>query len=69
MRNDVIREILKDPEIQDKYNIKSDQVDKITTSAPYPNKLVEVLAMIINENDNHLTSQQIYNRIKRVHNI
>ena len=50
-----------------KYKIK--EVDKITTNAPYHNKLVEVLSVIINENDNNLSDSQIYKKIKNIHNI
>ncbi|WPR72347.1 hypothetical protein SLW70_04185 [Flavobacterium sp. NG2] len=66
-RNKVLKEILADEELCKKYNIKD--VDKLTTNAPYYNKLVEVLSVIINENDNNLSDSQIYKKIKNIHNI
>jgi len=68
-RNDILKEILSDPEIMGKYNIKKKDLDELTTNAPYSKKIVEVLSVIINENDNHLTSSMIYKKIKKVHNI
>lgn len=66
-RNKVLKEILADKELCLKYNIK--EVDNLTTNAPYYNKLVEVLSVIINENDNNLSDSQIYKKIKNIHNI
>ncbi len=68
-RNNILREILSDPEIMEKYNIKKDALDKLTTNAPYSKKIVEVLSVIINENDNHLNNSMIYKKIKKIHNI
>lgn len=66
-RNQVLREILADKELCDRYKIKD--VNTLTTSPPYHNKLVEVLSVIINENDNNLSDSQIYKKIKNIHNI
>jgi hypothetical protein len=66
-RNQVLKEILADIELCEKYNIN--EVDKLTTNAPYNNKLVEVLSVIINENDNNLGASMIYRKIKNIHNI
>ena len=66
-RNQVLKEILADKELCKKYKIT--EVDKLTTNAPYYNKLVEVLSVIINENDNNLSDSQIYKKIKNIHNI
>ncbi|GGF14259.1 hypothetical protein [Flavobacterium limi] len=66
-RNQVLREILSDEELCKKYNIKD--VEKLTTNAPYFNKTIEVLSVIINENDNNLSDSQIYKKIKNIHNI
>jgi hypothetical protein len=68
-RNDILREILSDSEIMDKYNINHDALKKLTTHAPYTKKIIEVLSVIINENDNHLNSSMIYKKIKKIHNI
>tara|TARA_R110002072_G_scaffold7503_2_gene40984 strand:- start:779896 stop:780108 length:213 start_codon:yes stop_codon:yes gene_type:complete len=68
-RNQILREILSDPEITEKYNIKKSELDSLTTSPPYHEKIVEVLSVIINENDNHLNSSMIYKKLKNIHNI
>lgn len=66
-RNQVLREILADNELCEKYKIKD--VSSLTSNPPYNNKLVEVLSVIINENDNNLSDSQIYKKIKNIHNI
>lgn len=66
-RNKVLKEILSDVELCKKYKIK--QADSLTTNAPYDNKLIHVLSIIINENDNNLSDSQIYKKIKNIHNI
>lgn len=68
-RNNILKEILSDPEIMKKYDIKEGSLTKLTTNAPYSKKIVEVLSVIINENDNHLNNSMIYKKIKKIHNI
>ncbi|CAM1341660.1 hypothetical protein [Tenacibaculum aestuarii] len=68
-RNDILKEILSDPDLMEKYDIKEKDLKELTTSAPYNKKVIEVLSVIINENDNHLNSSMIYKKIKKVHNI
>lgn len=68
-RNEILKEILSDSEIMEKYNIKKNELDELTTHAPYTKKIVEVLSVIINENDNHLNSSMIYKKLKKIHNI
>mgnify|MGYP003626598149 CR=1 FL=1 len=66
-RNQVLREILSNKEICKKHKVSG--VEKLTTNPPYYNKLVEVLSVIINENDNNLSDTQIYKKLKNIHNI
>ncbi|WP_299313268.1 hypothetical protein [uncultured Aquimarina sp.] len=68
-RNDILKEILSDPDLMEKYDIQEKDLKELTTSPPYNKKIVEVLAVIINENDNHLNSSMIYKKIKKAHNI
>lgn len=68
-RNQILREILSDEEIMDKYNIKEKELNSLTTNAPFYKKIVEILSVVINENDNHLNSSMIYKKLKNVHNI
>jgi hypothetical protein len=66
-RNQVLREILSDKELCEKYKIKD--ISEYATNKNPNNKLVEVLSVIINENDNNLSDTQIYKKIKNIHNI
>lgn len=68
-RNRILKEILSDPELMEKYSIKEEELNTLKTNAPYSKKIVEVLSVIINENDNHLNSSMIYKKLKNVHNI
>lgn len=68
-RNDILREILSEPELMEKYKISSTELKKISTSPPYRNKIIEVLATIINDDDNNLSSNQIYKKIKNIHKL
>jgi hypothetical protein len=68
-RNNILKEILSDPVIMKKYDINLESLNMLTTNAPYSKKIVEVLSVIINENDNHLNTSMIYKKIKKIHNI
>ena len=68
-RKQILREILSDPEIMEKYNIKKNELETLTANAPYYKKIIEVLSVIINENDNHLNTSMIYKKLKKIHNI
>jgi hypothetical protein len=66
-RNQVLREILSDKDLCEKYKIRD--ISEYSTNKEPNNKLVEVLSVIINENDNNLSDSQIYKKIKNIHNI
>ncbi len=68
-RSRILREILSDSELMEKYKIKETDLEKLTANAPYSKKIVEVLSVIINENDNHLNNSMIYKKLKKIHNI
>lgn len=68
-RNEILREVLSDKELIEKYDLDINQVKKLTTAGPYDNKIIEVLSKIINENDNNRTSRQIYSILKNIHKI
>lgn len=68
-RDDILREILSDPELMDKYEISVDELAKLKCTPPYSKKIVEILATIINENDNNRSARQIYGTIKNIHKI
>ena len=68
-RDDILREILSDEDIMSKYSIKEEDLIKLSTTPPYSKKIIEILSIIINENDNHLNSSMIYKKVKKAHNI
>tara|TARA_R110000782_G_scaffold212467_5_gene300519 strand:- start:43 stop:258 length:216 start_codon:yes stop_codon:yes gene_type:complete len=68
-RDQILREILSDPDLMEKYDIKESELKNLTTNAPYNKKIIEVLSVIINENDNHLNTSMIYKKLKIIHNI
>lgn len=68
-RNEILREILSDTTIIEKYGLKDSEIKELKSNPPYHKKIIEILSMIINENDNHLNSSMIYKKIKKAHNI
>lgn len=69
-RNEILREILSDPELSQKYDLDESELREVTTSVkPGTKKVVEVLATVINENDNGRSSRQIYSVIKNLFKI
>lgn len=68
-RNKILKEILSNDELLRKYEIDKSLLQNITTNAPYNNKLIEVLSVMINDRDNNLNDVQIYKKIKNIHNI
>ena len=69
-RDNILREILSDEELKSKYSLSNKFVGEVTCSPPYhEKKLVEIMATIINENDNKRSSRQIYSIIKNIHKI
>ena len=68
-RNTIIQEILSDKELMEKYNISTKELNGLTTGAPYHKKIIEIMATIINENDNHLSGAMIYKKLKNIHKL
>lgn len=69
-RDEILREILSDEELLEKYNISKKSLDSLTSNAPYSKKVIEVLSTIINERDgNKLNNSQVYRKIKNIHKI
>lgn len=68
-RDQMLKEILSDRELMDKYSLSEKEINELKCHPPYYKKLVEVLATIINENDNNRTPRQIYGTIKNIHKI
>ena len=68
-REDILKEILSDKELMDKYSITKKELEDIKPFRPGSKKIVDVLSTIINENDNNRSSRQIYYTIKNIHKI
>jgi hypothetical protein len=68
-RDEMLKEILSDPEIMKKYEISERMLSDAKCNPPYSRKIIEVLATIINENANNRTARQIYSTIKNIHQI
>ena len=68
-RNKILKEILSDEELMGKYSLKERDLKNVTTSPPYHKDIIQVMATIINENDNNLSDSMIYKRIKNIHKL
>jgi hypothetical protein len=67
--DDMLREILSDPELMEKYNIRQNELENLRCGPPFSKKVIEVMATMINEMHNNRTSRQIYPQIKNIHKI
>lgn len=68
-RDEMLREVLSDPELMEKYSLRKEDLEKLRCIPPYSKKIIEVLATLINETDNNRTARQIYPIIKNIHKI
>jgi len=68
-REEILKEILSDDELMAKYNITQQDLSELKPFHSGSKKIVDVLATIINENDNNRSSRQIYSTIKNLHKI
>ena len=69
LRDKIIKDILSDPELMEKYSIKKTDIEDLKITGPYHKKIIDVIATIIIENDNNLSESQIYKRLKNIHKI
>lgn len=68
-RDDILREVLSDPELMEKYDLRQVDIDNVRCGPPYSKKIIEVMATMINEMDNNRSPRQIYPIIKNIHKI
>ncbi len=68
-RDEMLKEILSDPELMQKYDLRLIDIEKVRCGGPYFKKIIEVMATMINEMDNNRTARQIYPIIKNIHKI
>jgi len=67
MIDDLLKEVLKDEELSLKHGISEEMIKKARLAAPYENKAIEYLAMIIKSKmvDMH-GDVTVYNKIKNL---
>ncbi|WP_282636534.1 hypothetical protein [Sphingobacterium thalpophilum] len=68
-RDNMLREILSDPELMQKYDLRQADIERVLCKPPYSKKIIEVMATMIIEMDNNRTARQIYPIIKNIHKI
>ena len=68
-RDEILKQILSDKELMDKYNITKKQLEDLKPFEPGSKTIVRVLSTIINENDNKRNAGQIYKVIKNIYKI
>jgi hypothetical protein len=68
-REQILKEILSDKELMEKYQITEKELENIKPFGPNSKTIVDILSTIINDNDNSRTSRQIYSTIKNIHKI
>jgi hypothetical protein len=68
-RDEILKEILSDKELMEKYNINKEQLKDLEPFKPDSKTIVNVLSTIISENDNKRNTSQIYKVIKNLHKI
>ena len=68
-REQILKEILSDKELMEKYQITEKDIENIKPFQPGNKKIIDIISTIINENDNNRTSRQIYSTIKNMHKI
>lgn len=64
--NDLLREVLKDPMLRDKYDISEAELSSVSfdTTSRYP--IIEVLKNIISLKSENHTDAQVYKQIKSI---
>ncbi len=65
----LIRMILSNPILKDKYDITESDLDNINGDHRYQKTVVKVVRQIVSDNDNLITGTRSYNRLKNILNI
>jgi hypothetical protein len=67
MKNELLKEVLKDEELSSKFNITPEMISKAKLAPPYENKVIEYLAVIIKSKmiDMH-GDVTVYNQVKNI---
>ncbi len=66
---ELIKEILSDSKIKEKYNITESDLESINGDSRYQKEIVQLIKEIVNDNDNHITATKSYNKLKNILNI
>lgn len=68
-RDEILKEILSDNELMEKYNITKKDLKELNAIRPGNKQIINILYTILNENDNNRSARQIYKTIKNIHKI
>lgn len=68
-RDEMLKEVLSDPDLMQKYDLRQTDIEKLRCAPPYSKKIIEVMSIMIIEMDNGRTPRQIYPIIKNIHKI
>lgn len=66
---ELIKEILSETLIKEKYNVSESDIENINGDARYQKDIVKVLISIIDDHSNHITERVAYNKIKNILNL
>lgn len=64
--NDLLREVLKDPMLRDKYNISEVELSNVSFDTTSRHPIIEVLKNIISLKGENHTDAQVYKQIKSI---
>lgn len=66
---ELLREVLKDPMLKDKYRIPDSELQKVSfdTTSPYP--IIEILKTIVQQKSENVSDTNVYKNIKNYFNV
>lgn len=67
--DDILKEILRDPEIESLLPISRDDIESARMDVPSPDSNIEVIKSVIRGGYNGISSQQTFNEIKAIKKI
>ena len=68
--SELLKEILKDPHLNEKYDITYKYIENSSDGDPrFKKEIIQLIKDIIADNDNHLSATKSYNKMKNLLNI
>jgi len=68
--SELLKEILKDPHLKEKYDITDKDIENSSDGDPrFKKEIIQLIKDIIADNDNHLSATKSYNKMKNLLNI